>query len=145
MTKVVVRKHTSTKGTPYLIPADEYANNALRKHRDGAEMVIEYKRTRNAAHHRKYWALLDAVWESTQAQDVWQTTEEMHVAIKYAIGHTSKVRTKDGWHEYPKDTDFGAMGQDEFDAYYKRAEDFLHSVAENGNQALKTILEEFAA
>ena len=58
-------------------------------------------------------------------QEHFKTRDELHTAIKFAIGHTAKVQTRSGVHEYPLPTDFATMGQDKFRAYFDRAMDFI--------------------
>lgn len=108
--------------TDAFLPYNQTALDVLLKCKLDEPVTIEVKRERNLAHHNKYFALLGKVYEN---QDWYQSVEDISTAFKFAIGHTRKIKTRDGIHEIPLSISFAAMDQAAFDAFYSKAVDFL--------------------
>ena len=81
---------------------------------------VTVRQKRNLAHHNKYWALIDAVWEH---QALYPTVTALSDGVKLACGLTEEtlnpltmeVSLK------PSSIAFDAMDQDDFEQFYERA------------------------
>jgi hypothetical protein len=104
-----------------LRPTDGAGEELLRKIKLGAVVTVEVKRPRNLQHHRKFWALMQLLYEN---QEHYQSADEICTVFKFRIGHTKKIKTRDGIVEEPLSIAFAAMDQDAFDGFYDRALDF---------------------
>ena len=97
------------------------AEEAHRKQKRGDVVMLDWKRPRNINHHRKYWALINFVHENLpeHMDERYPTPGALHKEMKLQARHYEIHVTLGGTPVYmPKPTDFGAMGQDEFNEYY---------------------------
>jgi hypothetical protein len=118
MTTLILRKDLGC-----LRPTDEAGEEALRKVKLGALVKVEFTgKPRNVMHHRKFFAMLNLIYQN---QKHYRSVDHILAAMKFALGYTEKVRTKRGEIEVPLSISFAAMDQDEFDAFYNRAVDFV--------------------
>jgi hypothetical protein len=86
---------------------------------DGAEVKVRITQPRNLKHHRMWFALLKATLD---AQDYFRTLDELHDAIKLAIGHSEERRTIAGdTYFMPRSISFAKMDQTAFSAFFDRA------------------------
>ena len=115
--KVLFAKHLGA-----LRPADDDAETLLSKLKDGDLVRAEIKVPRNLAHHRKWWKLMQIVYEN---QDFYPSAEAVCTAIKLGIGHTESFRWKGGLVELPKSIAFAKMDQAEFEEFYGRGVDHI--------------------
>lgn len=106
-----------------LAPADVAGEEALRKVKLGDFVTVEVKKPRNGKHHRLYWALVGIVHHN---QDRYETTEQLHSALKIAAGHYELLTMPNG-NEYkiPKSIKFDSMDQVEFSQFYDRVCDLV--------------------
>jgi hypothetical protein len=77
-------KFLARKELGHLTPVDPAGEEALRKLKFGDVVTVEVKKPRNGKHHRLYWALIGIVHHN---QDRYETTEQLHSALKIAAGH----------------------------------------------------------
>jgi hypothetical protein len=104
-----------------LRPVDDTGEALLRKLKLGSEVTVEIKRPRNLKHLRKFWALMQLLYEN---QEHYASADEICTVFKFRIGHTKKIKTRDGIVEEPLSISFPAMDQEGFDQFYDRAIDF---------------------
>ena len=99
--------------------ADDAAIEALRRVAQGEVMRVELRKVRNPQFHRKFFALLQLVRDST---DAWPTTESLLAALKLEMGHADRYQARDG-HTImvPRSISFGSMDEIEFAEFYERA------------------------
>lgn len=111
------------KDLGHLTPVDEAGEDALRKLRFGDTVMIEVKKPRNGQHHRLYWALVSMVWQN---QERYETTEQLHNALKLSAGIYETITMPNG-NEYrvPGSISFDKMDQTEFSAFYDRVCDLI--------------------
>ena len=110
-------------GEHILVPADEAAEEWLRKTKPSQLVLMTGRRPRNPMHHRKMMALLRIVLEN---QEYYQTIEHLLIAIKMATGHYDIYPMQDGnMVPSPRSISFEAMSQDEFEPFYDKALDFI--------------------
>lgn len=103
-----------------LSAADDEAKEVLRGWKIGTTLRAKVSRMRNASHHRKFFALLNTVW---QACGEYKTPESLLVNLKFRMGHTEEVLIVSSGEvlHIPRSISFAAMDQIEFDDFYERA------------------------
>jgi hypothetical protein len=90
---------------------------------EGAHVKVMITQPRNIKHHRMWFGLLKATLD---AQDYFRTLDELHDAVKLAIGHSEERRTIDGQTYYhPKSIAFARMDQIAFRAFFDRAVELI--------------------
>jgi hypothetical protein len=99
---------------------DDQAKDVLRKVKVGEVVQCEIIKPRNLAHHKKFWALLNTVWEC--AGD-WSSPYMILIELKVRLGHVQKVVIRETGEivSVPKSISFAAMDQAEFEQFYDRA------------------------
>lgn len=106
-----------------LAAADPISEECLSKIKEGSTVAAAIRRQRNPAHHRKLWALLNAVWEN---QQTFATTQDLLQAIKIATGLFDTGKTVDGIpFIQPHSISFAAMDQTRFEQWYDKAIDVV--------------------
>jgi len=101
-----------------LKPADESAEEALRKIAINSVVAIKLKRPRNLGHHRKFFALLKIVFEN---QELYKSEQALLAAIKIATGHCVPLVLADGTKAFvPSSISFASMDQAEFEAFWEK-------------------------
>lgn len=104
-----------------LIPRDDAASAAMSKIKHGDVVQVEIKRPRNIMHHRKFFALLNLVFEN---QSKYESPEHLLAALKASVGHCDFLPGKDGMLiAVPKSIAFHKMDQTAFEAFYDRCID----------------------
>ena len=99
--------------------ADDAAIEALRRVAQGEVVRVELRKVRNPQFHRKFFALLQLVRDST---DAWPTTESLLAALKLEMGHADQYQARDGQVlMVPRSISFGSMDEIEFAEFYERA------------------------
>jgi hypothetical protein len=102
-----------------LIPYDGIGIDQIGSLKEGAIVTARLTQARNIQHHRLWFALLQTVFG---AQTLFPTLDQLHDAIKIAIGHCEERKTIDGvtyWH--PKSISFYALDQQGFSQFFDRA------------------------
>jgi hypothetical protein len=134
-------KFLARKDLGHLTPVDETGEEALRKLKFGDVVTVEVKKPRNGKHHRLYWALVGIVHHN---QDRYETTEQLHTALKIAAGHYELLTMPNG-NEYkiPRSIAFDTMDQLEFSQFYDRVCDLVakHFLPGVSVEALKAEVE----
>ena len=125
MTKLFLRAG-GIGGAVSLFPSDRQAFDYLTKLKHGDIVSAVIKKPRNPKHHRKLFAMLQLVWESTEVQDRYPKVENLLDAIKDATGHVETFRKVNGEVlTKPKSINFESMGQQEFEEFYAQAVDII--------------------
>jgi hypothetical protein len=100
-----------------LKPADEGAEEAMRKLPLDKIVAVKIKRPRNLGHHRKFFALLKIVYEN---QEIYQSEAALLAAIKIATGHCVPITLVSGQKAFiPSSISFAAMDQAEFEKFWE--------------------------
>jgi hypothetical protein len=104
----------------HLVPANAEARELMRTIKDDRWVLCEVRNPRNVKHHRKYFALLQAVFPH---QSQWPTFKSFQRQMKKALGHGEWVVSGDGkYKDFIEDSiSFASMDQDEFEEFYSRA------------------------
>jgi hypothetical protein len=98
--------------------AEPTSLDAILAMKHGEVVTATIRRTRNGAHHRKFFALLKVVYD---AQDRYATMEHLLDAIKIATGHYEIITITKGREVYkPKSIAFANMGQAAFEQFYDK-------------------------
>lgn len=104
-----------------LTPADIHAEDWLREIKDGKEIVISGRRSRNPKHHRLFFGLLKKFQENAEG---WGSVdlEDILDAVKFELGYVRRVRRFDGSFEIrPRSISFASMDQLTFNRFFDRA------------------------
>lgn len=112
MATILLRKHMGA-----LRPIDGQGEEYLKNLKDGEIVRAEPKRARNPKQHALYWAAINLCFDH---QDTYATPDQLHNAIKVALGYCDMLETKTGKIAIPKSIAFGNMPQDEFAAFFDR-------------------------
>ena len=108
-----------------LVAHDPIALESIETLKHGETVSATLKRTRNAAHHRKFFALLKAVFE---AQTRYAAMEKLLNGVKIATGHY-EMETLPGKIPVqicvPCSISFARMDQTAFESFYDKAVDYL--------------------
>ena len=85
----------------------------------GSLVGARIARSRSLPQQRMYWKVLAAVIDATGR---WRTPEELHLAIKFALGYVNPVLLTSGRRVLvPESTSFEAMNHEEFCAFTEAA------------------------
>ena len=99
-----------------LVPSDIDQHKKLSKYKDGIEVECDIKRPRNLKFHKKYFALLNTVYEQ---QDTFENREHFRLEVQITAGHFEEYITQEGKLVYrPLSISFAQMGEDEFSELY---------------------------
>lgn len=103
-----------------LSPYDEAAQRALKSVKIGTVLRADLTVPRNLKHHRKFFALLQCVWQAT---DKWPTVDDLLTELKMELGVTKTVVLHSTGEvvKVPGSISFASMDQAEFDEFYERA------------------------
>lgn len=101
-----------------LIPATEQDRELIEKVSQGEVIYAEFKKMRNGRHHRKYFALLNKVFEN---QEKYGTFEEFRATVTVMAGHCDVVYAGDVEIRIPRTISFAKMDQREFEIFYNNA------------------------
>lgn len=86
---ICVRKEM-VGGRLVLVPGDEHAAETIAKLTDKKDVMVRISTPRNPQHHKFVFAYFKKVIEQTDG--IWQDTDELLDAVKFAVGHTSRFR-----------------------------------------------------
>lgn len=102
-----------------LHPADEKAAKLLRRIPPKTPIAVRILRHRNPAATALYWTVLDRVVEATGR---WRTPEELHMALKVALGMVESMVLISGRKILvPQSTAYDQMSEDDFSSYMDSA------------------------
>lgn len=106
-----------------LVPTDRRSEELLKELPDHTCFRVEVRQPRNVDHHRKYWALIQAIFPH---QSQYATTRHLHEALKLSVGHFDMIKSLKGV-EVPvtRETNFSKMDQAEFAQFYDRVVDLI--------------------
>lgn len=118
MTMMLFKKHFDS-----LVPDEASCPEALewlRKVKHGTFVSVDRpKKPRNVAHHRKFFAMLNVVFNN---QSYYTNLEHLRAICMIAIGHVDVVATKRfGVVNLPKSISFANVDQHEFEQLYDAA------------------------
>ena len=84
----------------------------------GAVVKVKISQPRNAKHHRKFYALMNLVFQN---QETYETLDDLVYAIKIATFHCKGYLKADGSTFYvPRSIAFHKMDQTQFNEFYDR-------------------------
>lgn len=88
----------------------------------GKEVKAVLTMPRNARHHRKYFALMNVVFD---AQEYFKNIDHMRKSIECELEFCDVIQLKDRVLTIPKSISFARMDQNEFEKLYDRTLDFI--------------------
>lgn len=113
--RILMKRH---RLAPYLVPADEQAEEEVRKLKPGQATLVEVKRARNERQHKLYWTLIGAIFDH---QTKYATRIDLSDAIKVAVGHCEEVGQRGNQIIVrPKSIAFANMPQQQFEDFFDR-------------------------
>jgi len=100
-----------------LVPVDRDARELMAAGKDGASVFVEFWQPRNAAQHRKYFALLNNVVEATGR---WTSTEHLRRDILIALHrYDEEVNSLTGEvRQVPHSMSYASMPKADFERLY---------------------------
>lgn len=101
-----------------LVPADERAEDALRKIALNTTIKARISAPRNVFFHRKFFAMLNIVLKN---QSLYPSLDLLLSVCKLATGHAEVIQTKHGNVAIPKSISFAKMDELAFNEFYDRA------------------------
>lgn len=105
-----------------LEPVDEAGQEAMTKIKEGAVVQVEVKKPRNVYFHRKFFAMLNLIFQN---QDAYKSVDALLAVCKLGIGHVDVIQTRQGEVRLPKSISFAAMDNTEFSDFYDRAVNWM--------------------
>lgn len=106
-----------------LRPVDPASAEALERIPAGQDVRVEITRPRNIQHHRKFFALLNAIFPH---QSVYPTHKSFRAAMTVALGFGETYKLGDGRTIIiPGSISFDKMDQAEFEQFYDRAVELI--------------------
>lgn len=108
------------RGLKGLEACDDIGVDTLRRIKQGEVVKVEITKPRNISFHRKFFALLNVVW---QASGDWSSPYALLIELKVNLGHIQKATIRETGEivSVPKSISFAAMDDFEFEAFYERA------------------------
>jgi len=111
------------KASGCLIPSLPQDEEKLARWHYGEVLEVTIKKPRNSAFHRKFFALINVVFDN---QDKYDNQAELLTEIKLKCGHYHEHITTKGEIVYvPKSISFANMGELEFEEFYSKAIDVV--------------------
>ena len=105
-----------------LAPLNDDARDWLRRVKLGGTIRGEFKEPRNGARLRKYFALLDLVYENLPDRSVYPTRDHLDDALRIGMGFFDMLLLPSGKRiERPRSVSFAAMKEPEFIAFLDKA------------------------
>jgi hypothetical protein len=107
-----------------IVPADRLSDDEIMGLDADKEYDCKIWQKRNADHHRKYFALVNAIFPH---QSAWATTKALHDQLKMAVGFSYEakdMKTGEG-RTYPDSIAFDKLDQGEFAEVYERIVDVI--------------------
>lgn len=102
-----------------LRPANAKAEEFVRSLDGGENVMVRVLRGRSTRQNAYYWAALERAVDATGR---WRTPQELHAALRIALGYVDEVKTLAGRRVLvPRSTGFDNMSHDEAQAYYDAA------------------------
>lgn len=125
--------------------ADDAAADVVRALAQGEVIRANIRKPRNLQFHRKFFALLQLVYESTE---LWPSVDELLIDLKFRLGHVDAVQLSSGEVvKLPKSISFAKMDDVEFSQFFDRSMRVLCEMAggieEDGLR--EAVLQELAA
>lgn len=102
-----------------LVACDDHSVSVLRRIRVGDIVQCEVTQPRNLAFHRKFFALLNVVWETSGD---WQSVYALLIELKVNVGHIQKavIRETGEVVSVPKSISFAQFDETSFAEFYEK-------------------------
>jgi len=116
-----------------LFPFDDEAKEIIKKWKQGNMVLVEAKRPRNYEHHKKYFALLNIIYENTEH---FESFEEIQTYFKIKIGIYKTIKVEDKFYPMVGSISWATMNQDAFSLFYSKAVDIALQLVPIGEDEL---------
>jgi hypothetical protein len=101
-----------------LVGMEPSSSDAIQAMKHGEVVTATIRRTRNPAHHRKFMALMQVVFD---AQTRYPTLMQLLDVIKIATGHFDEFEYRGMRVVKPRSISFAKLDQAAFEQFYQRA------------------------
>ena len=127
------------KSDSKLIPANDETFERVKKMSVGESIFMDYKPKRNYQFHKKFFSLLNFVFENQQH---YKSIENLLEAYKFNAGYFETIVTHKGKKHYKaKSISFHTMDNEEFEQFYSKAIDTsLEFIQMNKQELENTVL-----
>jgi len=106
-----------------LRPVDQASEEIMNGLPLGEPFKVKVSRPRNLNQHRKFYALLQVVFEN---QSIYPTIDALLAVIKITLGHCDIVKLPNGdMAPVVKSISFASMPQDDFNRFYSQTVDLV--------------------
>jgi hypothetical protein len=129
-----------------LIPANKYAEETVAAWPNGSQILVEARRPRNPAHHRKVLAMIHYLTDST---DYFPSVDKALETLKWNAGifKTTMQWNRRRQEMEPKETldsiSFASMTQDKFEQFAAASIDFIAELTRDEPENVKRNLESY--
>lgn len=118
-------KFLAQKQLGALRPIDQAGEDALKRFGNAEILQVEIRQPRNINHHRKFYALMNIVYENMDTER-YPSLDDFVGAIKIAAGHRVRIELPNGDVGFmPRSISFAKMTQAEFNEFYARVVDLI--------------------
>ncbi len=129
------------QGNNSFLPSHNSDYDALKKIKVGATVSCEIKQPRNVGFHRKFFALMNMVFEN---QEVFTSIDFMRKELTKAAGYYDEYLNHKGVKCYEaKSISFGNMKQDEFESLYNSFLDVIVSAFNFDKELIENNIKDF--
>ena len=103
-----------------LFPFDDESREIIKKWKQGDMVLVKAKKPRNYEHHKKYFALLNVIFENTEH---FESFEEIQTYFKIKAGIYKTIKVGEKFYPMVGTINFASMNQDAFNLFYSKAVD----------------------
>lgn len=123
------------------LPSYDSDHDKLKKIKVGATVQCDITQPRNIAFHRKFFALINLVFQN---QEVFDNIDYMRKELTKAAGYYDTYINHKGVQCFEaKSISFGKMSQDDFDDLYQRFLDKVEEIFKFDSELIKEEIEQF--
>jgi hypothetical protein len=108
-----------------LHPADDAAQEIMRSLGRGEIVDVTIRKPRNLQFHRKFFALMNLVWQNIDDHDTYPTVESLVTYYKIATGHRDEYHFQGAVAYIPRSISFAKMDNTEFSAFFNSVADWI--------------------
>lgn len=123
-----------------LMPFDEEAQKKFDKWKADSLVECEPKQPRNYEHHKKFFALVDLVYKSTEE---FTNSHECLEWFKIKCGVYKTIKVGETYYPITGSISFAKMSQDDFNIFYDRAIDSALTIIPIDKEELATMIAQF--
>ena len=129
------------QGNGSYLPANNSDHDTLRKIKVGAIVSCDIKQPRNIGFHKKFFALINLVFEN---QEIYDNIDFLRKELTMKAGFYDTYLNHKGVQKYEaKSISFASMSQEEFESLYQRFLDAVEDAFKFDSELIKENIENF--